>query len=118
MTTGTWEQVALYAKARMKLLGKTRAQLVRDSGVSDVTLRKVLDNYQPLERPDKIAGLCAGLGWTSDSIDRILRGEHPEVIPDGSAPDFGERLEALERRFDRFERRLEAAGLVDPEPAS
>lgn len=113
---GTWADVARHAEERMDELGMTRAELERQSGVSDATLRKVLDQHLPLTRRDKIVGLCTGLRWSGDSIARILRGGDP-VATGASASETEERLDAMQRRLDRFEGLLAARGLLDQEPA-
>lgn len=54
-----------------------QADLVRAAGVSDATVRPVMRGTPGNYRPAKLGQIARALGWTSDSIDRILQGEEP-----------------------------------------
>lgn len=71
-----WTAVGDAIAARMSQLSLSKAEVIRASGVSDKTLAGYLAG-QPIVRPDKRRGLCDALGWTPDSIDRILNGDPP-----------------------------------------
>lgn len=67
-----WQAVGQAITHRIDALHRTKAEIIRLSGVSD----KTLDGYmagKPIVRKDKMRDLCAALGWTPDSIDRLLR---------------------------------------------
>jgi hypothetical protein len=93
----------------------TRAELVRASGVSG----KTIDAYvagAPIVRADKLRDLSRGLGWTTDSIDRIRAGGEPALATQTQAPpdalqDGHGGTEGwpvwLEAKFSRLERRVE-----------
>jgi hypothetical protein len=74
-----WHEVGLAIEARIEQLG-TIAEFTRASGVSFKTLKRYMAG-EPIVRIDKRRDLTAALGWTSDSIDRILAGESPIVAP-------------------------------------
>lgn len=109
-----WRTVAALVRARIEEMGVSLREFERRAGVSDTTLRAVLRG-RPLVRADKRAQLARGLGWTHDSIDRILRGEAPATAPDGAgAPAERSHLALLakiERLSDNDRRYIE--GLVD-----
>lgn len=87
----------------------------KQAGVSPLTLRRLLNDHQPINRRDARAALCEALGWTSDSIDLILAGKEPvDLIPSESM----ERLEELEARFDELTRQVEALLLLVRAPLS
>lgn len=71
-----WDQVGAAIATRIKKLNMTKAEVIRQSGVS----QKTLDGYiagEPIVRADKRRGLCEALHWTPDSIDAILEGGSP-----------------------------------------
>lgn len=68
-----------------------QAGLARAAGISDATVRGFM-NGQPrgLPREPTRWAVCDALGWTQDSIDKILAGGEPEeldvVTPRASTP--------------------------------
>lgn len=92
-----WEQVGDAVRARITELRLTNAEVQRRSGVSDKTLTGYL-NGEPIRRADKARGLCEALGWTPDSIDRILDGDEPVVA--GADGDLAARIDAFEKATD------------------
>lgn len=75
-----WQRVGEAITARINELSLTKAEVIEASGVSDKTLAGYMAG-QRIARADKRRNLCAALGWTRDSIDRILAGGEPEVLP-------------------------------------
>lgn len=77
-----------------------KAEVRRRAGGLDYrTLQNVLDG-QGITRADKRRSLSVALGWTEDSIDRVLRGEDPRDLVAGNALDddrFVFYLKTLER---------------------
>jgi hypothetical protein len=69
---------AIRRRMRDELL-LTKAELIRASGISDKTLAGYLAG-KPVRRDDKRRDLCAALGWTPDSIDRVLDGQPPLTL--------------------------------------
>lgn len=106
-----WARVAEAVEARMHESGLTQKQ----AGVSPLTLRRLVKEHQPIVRREARAALCEALGWTPDSIDKILAGDEPTgLMPTESM----ERLEELERRFDELAQKVEALLLVLRTPLS
>lgn len=74
-----WDLVGEAIARRIEDLGLTKAEVIRTSGVS----AKTLDGYlagEPIVRPDKRRGISDALGWTRDSIARVLAGDEPLEI--------------------------------------
>lgn len=99
-----WTEVGRRIRNRINELQLTQAEAIRRSGVSDKTLTGYMDG-KPIHRRDKRRGLCQALGWTPDSIDRILDGldplpaDDPATYPD---PGLEARVSELERRYARL----------------
>ena len=93
MTPGgdQWEQVAAAIGARMDSLHLSKADLIRESGITRPTLNEYLAGKQIVSNK-KAWALCTALGWTDDSIDRILRGGQPAARAAGMQDDTGLRL--------------------------
>lgn len=95
-----WDDVAAAVSARMDALGYlVQADFVRDTGISDPTVRvfqtgRLRGNVEPSDGSRK--RMSVALGWSPDSIDRLLRGEEPvEVEP---ADELTKRVAALEAK--------------------
>lgn len=73
-----WSVVAAAISARMDELGISRAELQRQANISDKTMARYLDG-EPIIRKDKRYDLARALGWTPNSIDRMLDGEAPTL---------------------------------------
>lgn len=80
----SWAAVATRIERRIDELKLSQRELVERSGVSSSTWRSLAAGA-PVRRNDKVRGICIALGWTPDSIDRILAGEEPNESP-GSEP--------------------------------
>lgn len=79
---------------RMAELGLSPTDLETRSGLTGPGLAPIrrgeIRKYQVrLKRP-----LCAALGWTPDSIDRLLAGQEPQLADDSPA-SLGSRLDQL-----------------------
>lgn len=78
----------------------TKAELIRQSGISAKTIDRYLAG-EPIVRRDKERALCAAVNWTPDSIERILAGGEPVEASAEKAADssYDERLDRLEREL-------------------
>jgi hypothetical protein len=61
----------------MTELAMLQVDLVRAAGVSEATVRPVMKGKQGNYRPANLGKIARALGWTADSIARILDGEDP-----------------------------------------
>jgi hypothetical protein len=98
-----WRRVWQAIEARRTELGWSKARLYEESNTSEPTFTK-MKRGEGIQRIDKVVAICRALGWTNDSIDRLLRGEPAmlngggEVIPlpqqpaSGVPPDIAAQL--------------------------
>lgn len=106
-TSERWPDVGRRITARIEEMSLLLSEVQRAAGISDKTLTGYMLG-RPIVRADKRRGLCAALGWTDDSIARILRGEEPEprpvaVVPDRTSDtDLASRVAALDPEDQRY----------------
>lgn len=80
-----WASVAETVKHRRTTLGLSQRRAADRGGLSPTTwgsLEKHHQRIDDLSRPR----FCRALGWTPDSIDRILRGKEPQLDEDAPEP--------------------------------
>lgn len=89
----------------------SQAELVEASGVSHPTVRAVMHGKPGNYRPDRLQKISRALGWTPDSIHRILAGGEPDPMPfadpgpsrnDDDPVDEQALLERLEERVEEL----------------
>ena len=77
-TNGTTaRRLAAALRDRMSDLGYDVQMLSRESNVSDFVIRQMLNETVKNYRTDSKRRIATALGWTPESIDRILRGDEP-----------------------------------------
>lgn len=81
-----WTAVASAINARLKDLGWGQADLVRKSGVNDLTIRNLQKAKQESYRATTLARVSRALGWPADGIEGIAEGRD-RVNEDGTV-DF------------------------------
>lgn len=101
-----WKKVADAVRARMDELAIGQGELARRAGISDTKVREVLRGL-PLARPYMRVKLSRGLGWSNDSIDRILNDEPPIIATSMPASEADDRLDAIDGRLVRIEGMIE-----------
>lgn len=98
-----WERVADAVVKRREALGLTAAQVVERGGDLSTSLLSLIENHhQDVYLARKLAAVCRALGWTPDSIERILAGDEPVEATASDKParqSVDERLRTLERRL-------------------
>lgn len=107
--TDDWGRVAAAADARLREMGVPRnyTAMAHASGVSDATWRSLLRDHRPVKRDDKRYEICDYLGWTHDSIQRVLGGGQPQLRPPPPAATT-----ELERRVLELEHRASTADVA------
>jgi DNA-binding Xre family transcriptional regulator len=75
----TWSDVHAAVDQRRIELGWSKSDLYRATGISQATFSRMLRTGAPISSAHKVRGLCDALGWTSDSVNRILAGRQPEL---------------------------------------
>lgn len=80
-----WRRVAECLEERRVQLGWSKTRLYHEIDLSETTVRAMRDGH-PLKRPEKYRRICEAVGWSSDSIERILTGSRPKVDSDPVTP--------------------------------
>ena len=94
-----WSRVGVALTARVQALAVTKAELLRASGLSQTTLDGYLAGAPRTKyRADKVRDLCIAVGWTSDSIERILQGEEPVLGTEGWRAGFEQKFNELRQQ--------------------
>lgn len=75
--------------------------------MSQATWRKIEKAVDPPYRRSTLIAIAQALRWTEDSIDRLLDGGEPTLVPDGTQPDVIGRLDRLETRMDDLAQRFD-----------
>lgn len=85
---------------RINELGLSRAALVRASGVSDLTIRRLEAGEDRTYRADVLARLSRALGWKPNAIAQMLNGAKAPEEVDANEPDMLARIQRLEAIVD------------------
>jgi DNA-binding Xre family transcriptional regulator len=78
--------VAEVINARLNVLGWDQIDLVRASEVSPTTVRELQQGTAKTYRRSTLNKVARALGWTSDSLLRVMEGEQPVIQPDEWSP--------------------------------
>lgn len=113
MADDGWARVGRAIDERIRELGLTKAEVIRRSGVSDVSLNGYIDG-QPIKRADKRKGLCAALGWAPESIDAVRAGGEPVVS--SADPGLVEEVRLLRQDVARLTSLVERMGTPTDAP--
>jgi transcriptional regulator with XRE-family HTH domain len=76
-----WALIRDVVRERMRDLAISQAELVRASGVSDFTVRKVMNGTPGNYRESNLAKMALALGWTPTAFADLLAGRRPTVRP-------------------------------------
>lgn len=94
--------------ARMAELGIAGpSALAKAAGVTVAGIRPLRQGRRKNYQSRLTGPVCRALGWTPDSIDRILRGEDPVPLEPPLAADVPVRLAVLEKLVDEALARLD-----------
>jgi lambda repressor-like predicted transcriptional regulator len=95
-----WQAVAAAIVDRLDERGMTMTDLAARSGVSLTTVRELVHVLNTRRRqPRTLAAVSEALGWPSDHLGRVLRGQakNQEPAPDGLAAIWAELRELRAR---------------------
>lgn len=100
-----WAAVAAALRERLDQQGTTMTELATRSGVSLTTVRELVHMLNTRRRqPRTLAALSTALGWPSDHLGAVLRGQGAtEPDPDELA-DLRRELRELRDRVAALER--------------
>lgn len=104
-----------WIRERRLELRLTQAEAANLADVSELTWANVENGKEHSPKEKTVKGMCHALKWTTDSFDRIRRGEPPRV-KGSTRTDLEEVLEVVQevaqqvrdlaRRFQNLEERL------------
>jgi len=111
---GDWEAVAQAITSRLGDLRSTQMEVASRAQVSLTTLRELQHNLNSRRRrPQTLAALSEALGWPSNYLEQVLRGENPQPrdheVSDpvlAAIVSLDAELRALRARVEELERRL------------
>lgn len=130
-----WRAVGRAIEERLADTGATWTAFYVASGVSEPTISGIRKG-RPVKRRDKLRGISRALGWSPDSIDRMLRGEDPIVVTSAAViterPDIvsgtggvvsqpyvtADQLAALQEQVDRLQLALERLAKLSAQGAA
>lgn len=75
------ERLAAAIRERMDVLAMSQSELVRASGVSAATVRKIMAGVSGNYQQHILGKISLALGWTPTSSTRILGGQLPSLAP-------------------------------------
>lgn len=103
----TWERLAERIRERRLELGLTQTQLARDAQASDRTIGALERAEQARYHAATLRSVAVALGWTPDSVERILAGDEPVDAPSRDPNvDLLPLIFDLQRRVEVLEREL------------
>lgn len=88
-----WRNIGDAVTARARELAFSQADLVRASGVSDATVRRVMRGEDGNYRADRLAKISQALGWGPHGIERMIAGKEPDDV----RASTDDRVTTLER---------------------
>jgi len=75
-----WKRVWSAIEARLLKIPMSKADLYRDSLVSPRTFANMRRYGTPIAAIHKRVAICRAVGWTDDSVDRLVSGEEALVV--------------------------------------
>jgi transcriptional regulator with XRE-family HTH domain len=113
---GGWDSVAEAIRSRMAETRMTQMDVASRARLSLTTIRELQHNLNPRRRrPQTLAAVSEALGWPSDYLDQVLRGDRPEPHDDEvrdpvlhALDGLGREIRELRDRVEQIERQLAA----------
>lgn len=110
----SWDSVASAIRHRMAETRMTQMDVASRARLSLTTVRELQHNLNPRRRrPQTLAAVSEALGWPSDYLDKVLRGDRPEPHEDEvrdpvlrALDSLGQEIRELRDRVDQIERQL------------
>lgn len=111
-----WDSVAEAIRSRMAETRMTQLDVASRARLSLTTIRELQHNLNPRRRrPQTLAAVSEALGWPSDYLDQVLRGDRPEPHDDEvrdpvlhALDGLGREIRELRDRVEQIERQLAA----------
>lgn len=111
-----WDAVAVAIRDRLAETRMTQMDVASRARLSLTTIRELQHNLNPRRRrPQTLAAVSEALGWPSDYLDQVLRGDRPEPHDDEvrdpvlhALDGLGREIRELRDRVEQIERQLAA----------
>lgn len=110
MTDDGWARLGEAIRDRRRALGMSQLELAQAAGISEAMLRVIERARRTNVRPVTLGAVARALGWTRDSVDRVLAGGDPVLDEDRdrSVAELKRQVAELQARLDEVERDLRA----------
>lgn len=114
MTKPDWAALRMAVRDQLNATGSTPGEVATRAGLSRETVRPIINGVPGNYRPATMAKVSLALGWTGDSIQRVLDGEQPQRV----GATMGDRLNAVEAEVVEIRRILDRVvqGIEGREP--
>jgi transcriptional regulator with XRE-family HTH domain len=104
-----WAQVAQALSTRLEALGMTQTDLANRSKVSLTTVRELVQNLNARRRqPRTLEAVSEAVGWPSDRVHQILRGEPLTTAAEIDTAVLDDELLAMREQLNQLNDRLDA----------
>jgi transcriptional regulator with XRE-family HTH domain len=110
VTDDGWARLGEAIRDRRRALGMSQLELAQAAGISEAMLRVIERARRTNVRPVTLGAVARALGWTRDSVDRVLAGGDPVLDEDRdrSVAELKRQVAELQARLDEVERDLRA----------
>jgi transcriptional regulator with XRE-family HTH domain len=103
-----WDAVAEAIRNRLAETRMTQLDVASRARLSLTTIRELQHNLNPRRRrPQTLAAVSEALGWPSDYLAQVLRGDRPEPHADEVRDPVLQGLESLGREIRELRGRVE-----------
>ena len=103
-----WDAVAEAMRNRMAETRMTQMDVASRARLSLTTIRELQHNLNPRRRrPQTLSAVSDALGWPSDYLDQVLRGDRPEPHDDEVSDPILQALDSLGREIRELRDRVE-----------
>jgi transcriptional regulator with XRE-family HTH domain len=97
-----WAAVATAIRARVAELAVTQKDLAVRSGVSESTIRQLMNNYGPRRRArHTLEDVSRGLQWPANHLTRVLDDDQGGAVLDERQAEIAELRDQLAELADR-----------------
>jgi transcriptional regulator with XRE-family HTH domain len=103
-----WDAVAEAIRHRLAETRMTQMDVASRARLSLTTIRELQHNLNPRRRrPQTLSAVSDALGWPSDYLDQVLRGDRPEPHDDEVSDPILQALDSLGREIRELRDRVE-----------
>lgn len=115
MADEAWNRLAELIRTRREDRRMSQQELASAAGTTDRFIRSVEKAERETFNRGTLRTIADVLGWTPDSIGRILEGGEPEVAQSGESKSLEEMFADLDERLKAVEKILQDAAMTPDE---